>query len=526
MKKILLSILLGLITLPFVASAININIPWVRFNSSGEKPVFTTDQILIGASATTTLSMLEVSGTSSLLGKVQVAQPVNSALIIGDITGNTRGLTAIDIQSERLDLSYVASGDYCTIVGLDSTCLANFGGTFGYSNYSGDINAYAIGSSNHSNGTYSQTFGRANTADAFDIAIGNTNSASGGNYAAAFGAINVSAGIDTLTVGHSNQALYDAALAIGVNNTSNAYGGGIYGYSNTINASANGAFVIGGGLTATLASSTYIGQLASSSLTISGQTGSLSAQYFVSTSTTATSTGANGWNLTKGCFAINSVCVGSGTLTGAGNNLGVAYWDSVSSLADSKNLQWQNSTGRFAVGASSTPFGQVSITTTAGTSSLVIGSTTGTHLILDSTGNLGIGTSTPAGIVSINHTAGNNALMIGSSTNTSFAIDAYGHPVFGGTAPTLSSCGASPRFYFGDDSGGIILGGTGSQTSCTLTFSAQSNLTTMAPSCTVTMATSTAHTLSASTTPTTLVITSNRTLAAMATQYNCSWHMK
>ena len=43
--------------------------------------------------------------------------------------------------------------------------------------------------------------------------------------------------------------------------------------------------------------------------------GTTSSGVFQATSTTATSTGANGWNLTAGCFAINNTCVGGSSGT-------------------------------------------------------------------------------------------------------------------------------------------------------------------------------------------------------------------
>src|SRR3990167_5898744 len=43
--------------------------------------------------------------------------------------------------------------------------------------------------------------------------------------------------------------------------------------------------------------------------------GTTSSGVFNASSTTATSTGSNGWNLTGGCFAINGTCVGGALMS-------------------------------------------------------------------------------------------------------------------------------------------------------------------------------------------------------------------
>ena len=54
--------------------------------------------------------------------------------------------------------------------------------------------------------------------------------------------------------------------------------------------------------------------------------------YFTATSTTASSTVANGINIFAGCFALNGTCVGGSGLTGSGTQGQATYWTGSGSL--------------------------------------------------------------------------------------------------------------------------------------------------------------------------------------------------
>ncbi len=83
----------------------------------------------------------------------------------------------------------------------------------------------------------------------------------------------------------------------------------------------NQAIIVGGGgtfLKATSSNPLTVGRLIATTTATSTFTGGILANILSTSSTTASSTFANGLNLTKGCFAINGVCVGgsggSGTI--------------------------------------------------------------------------------------------------------------------------------------------------------------------------------------------------------------------
>lgn len=156
-------------------------------------------------------------------------------------------------------------------------------------------------------------------------------------------------------------------------------------------------------------------------------------------------------------------------------------------------------------------------------------------LIVTSGGNVGIGTSTPAGVLSVEGTAGASTplLLVATSTNASvftinangtsvfqapitsatalqvlntsgnaivsvdntniagtpssniftiasstgstvFGVDGKGHVHYGGTTPTVSSCGTNPTVV-GNDEMGMITTGTAAPTACTLNFASAYN---------------------------------------------------
>jgi hypothetical protein len=86
-------------------------------------------------------------------------------------------------------------------------------------------------------------------------------------------------------------------------------------------------------------------------------------------------------------------------------------------------------------------------------------------------GRLGLGTTTPTAKLAVTGEAGTvSPFLVASSTNARlFEIDAYGHIMTGGSAPSVSSCGTSPSVS-GNDTAGVVTVGSGSVTSCVITF--------------------------------------------------------
>lgn len=132
---------------------------------------------------------------------------------------------------------------------------------------------------------------------------------------------------------------------------------------------------------------------------------------------------------------------------------------------------------------------------------------TGTVRLASVNGKVGAGaTTTPFAQLSINASAGTTSFAIGSSTLTLFDIDPAGHLLLGGNNPVLSSCGTSPSVLRGNDVAASIKIGNGAVNACTVTFKTGFGT---APKCFVNInsPTATSTTLVASTTAALMLIT-------------------
>ena len=120
--------------------------------------------------------------------------------------------------------------------------------------------------------------------------------------------------------------------------------------------------------TTTTATSTFLGGLSTLLLNI--------------TSTTATSTAANGINLSAGCFAINGVCAGTGagTITGSGTAGRATFWDGASSITSDSTFLFDGTTDRltFTYGTSTALSVSSSFAVTPLTSALTLTGADGT----------------------------------------------------------------------------------------------------------------------------------------------------
>lgn len=101
------------------------------------------------------------------------------------------------------------------------------------------------------------------------------------------------------------------------------------------------------------------------------------------------------------------------------------------------------------------------------------GGTTGNVLNVYNNGNVGIGVLVPASALHVVSPTTNAYEAQFSTSSVSFhvAVSTNGHTVTYGSAPTVSSCGASPSgSVVGDDNQGVITIGGTAPTACTLTF--------------------------------------------------------
>ncbi len=304
-------------------------------------------------------------------------QATGTAMVGGDQTGNTRGTSALEIQSLRTAGNQVASGIYSVVVGINSRGEKGSSTVFGVGNLvsNGSSNvALGVGNSNTGDGIGGNVFGGAtavgvnNTVNSgnFNSAFGYGNTASGGavggGTAIAIGVTNTASAGNAVAIGISNTAGSGSSLfgssAIGSHNTvSNGYASA-FGVSNNVSGqessafgftnivTADGASAFGSNITNGTANSLMIGPSDDAKLTIlsSGYVGigttspysklsvagTTTAAVFVATTTATstfaggiqtaalsvtvgTSTFANGLNIAGGCISINNACINVGS---------------------------------------------------------------------------------------------------------------------------------------------------------------------------------------------------------------------
>ena len=163
-----------------------------------------------------------------------------TAIVAGDLSGNSRGSNALDVQSGRSSVTEVASGGQSSALGYDNTASGFSSSAFGYQNTASGYYTSAVGYRNTVSGglfssgfgcysnasqSYSSAFGYRNLASGErSSAIGHYNIASGAN-SSAFGAYSVASGSLSSAFGYSNNASGTSSSAFGnrakttVNNT-------------------------------------------------------------------------------------------------------------------------------------------------------------------------------------------------------------------------------------------------------------------------------------------------------------------
>ncbi len=427
------------------------------------------------------LNDLNIGATKSykIGGQGILTLTASGALVGGDLTGNARGTSAIDMQSGRALLTQVASGNYASAFGYRNTASGNYSSASGYGNTASGTYSSAFGGYNTASGHGSSASGYNNTASGyFSSASGYHNTASA-TSSSAFGYNNIASGLRSSAIGHSNLASGIKSSASGSYNTASGYQSSAFGYSNI--ASALNSSVFGSNITNAIANSTMIGPSDSAKLTIlsSGNVGigttTPYAKLTVSGSLGLTgalhdntaSAGTNGMVLQTTGTGVQWVATSSLGISGVSTFLGltdtpssftanrISFTNSgATALTDSANLTFDGSlfniTGNLRATASST----IGDGTATGGLTISGGATTTGNAYF--AGNVGIGTTTPSATLALTGTAGTqNLFAFASSTNSNLlTLGADGRLTFGNsaTANILMNGGATSSNPFLGDS--------------------------------------------------------------------------
>ena len=171
--------------------------------------------------------------TKSAIPSGLLIRKTGTAIIGGELTGNTRGTTSLDIQSARSVATQVASGVNSIAVGINNTSVGLRSASFGYGNVANGTDEVALGVSN--------TVGNGSTGS---VGVGVSNTVD--DYSVAFGHLNSILGATCTASGYYNSAdatVYRSHL-YGMWNTANAssqYCSGL-GYQNTVGDDYSSAF--------------------------------------------------------------------------------------------------------------------------------------------------------------------------------------------------------------------------------------------------------------------------------------------
>ncbi len=198
-----------------------------------------------------------------------------------------------------------------------------------------------------------------NGSGGISVGSGNNTTISG----TAVGLNNTSSGVSSAAVGNSNTAGSTLDTAIGYLNTANGALSSAIGYSNT--ASALNSIAIGYVTEATSTSATAIGNIVDAGAVNSVAIGS-----------------------SVNAYALSSVAMGLGVTNNVANSLMIGVYNTAKMTILSTGYTGVNTT---------TPSSLLSIEHTAGNNAFAIGSSTASTLLVDASGNVGVGTANPDG---------------------------------------------------------------------------------------------------------------------------------
>jgi hypothetical protein len=160
---------------------------------------------------------------------------IDAAYVGGDKTGNTRGESALDIQSLRSVETDIASGEFSIAIGNEAEASGNSSISIGLGTIASDTNCVTIGKGGSSYGQNAVSIGSNNSVR--NAPDGSTNPGTSG--AVAVGRSNVVTGNDeetgkVLGIGHSNTVTGDISSAVGLDHVVSSDNAHAYGNSVTV----------------------------------------------------------------------------------------------------------------------------------------------------------------------------------------------------------------------------------------------------------------------------------------------------
>ncbi len=213
-----------------------------QWTTNGSNINYATGDVGIGTSSPT--QPLSVSGNAYVAGSLEVVAPssLNYATVMGDITGNARGLHSIDVQSCHLVATDVASGATSTAFGINNTASGATSVALGICNTASVSSVTAVGSNNIACGVASSAFGRTDCSTSYgSLAVGLSDTASG-CYSGAIGFSDISSASSSLAVGTRNTACAAESTASGYHNYVTGMCGTAVGVNNTVAGCQDSAF--------------------------------------------------------------------------------------------------------------------------------------------------------------------------------------------------------------------------------------------------------------------------------------------
>jgi len=172
-----------------------------------------------------------------------------------------------------------------------------------------------------------------------------------------------------------------------------------------------------------------------------GTLAGVQAPFFISTSTTATSTFANGINMSDGCFALDGVCIGGGTVSSGLQGQAAFYLTSGTTVTGTSSLVMDTTTGNIAIGETASPASTPKLTVSgddSGTNGVIYAFNSNT-----STGGAVIGETESGAYGALGYQSDNCGVLAISGTislragcGTGFGLRVVGTSVFTGNADT------------------------------------------------------------------------------------------